>query len=42
MDVLHMIVDARTSESTDHIKSKITCHRVMEDACIYFEKQYHS
>ena len=43
MYVLHMIVKARTFESTNHIKIKITCHhRVMEDACICFGKQYHS
>ena len=33
--VLHMIVKARTFESTYHIKIKITRHRVMEDACIW-------
>ena len=33
--VLHMVVKARTFESTNHIKSKIARHTtVMEDACI--------
>ena len=35
MYVLHMIVKVKTFESTNHIKIKITCHRVMEDACIW-------
>ena len=36
-------VKARTFESTNHIKTEIlTCHRVMEDACICFGKKYHS
>ena len=38
-----MIEKARTFKSANHIKIKIiTCHRVMEDACICFGKQYHS
>ena len=43
MYVLHMIEKARTFKSANHIKIKIiTCHRVREDACICFGKQYHS